>query len=123
MYHPVPRDLVGGDDNNSVCGYLHRKVTLSGQCGHNYYRAAYSYTFHCISCEESQWLLHIVVAYVPLTFFVIFILVFRVSVVSPKLYGQCYRPEPHLVRVVQEAATHVGSVYLLAEVFLAAMSI
>ena len=87
MYHRVPRDLVGGDDNNSVCGYLHRKGTLCGQCMHNYYRAAYSYTFHCIYCEESQWLLYIVVAYVPLTFFIIFILVFRVSVVSPKLYG------------------------------------
>ena len=28
MYHRVPRDLVGGDDNNSVCGYLHRTGTL-----------------------------------------------------------------------------------------------
>ena len=59
VYHPVPRDLVGGDDNNSVCGYLHRKGTLGGQCVHNYYRAAYSYTFHCIYCEESQWLLYV----------------------------------------------------------------
>ena len=57
-----------------MCGYLHRKGTLCGQCVHNYYRAAYSYTFHCIIyCEESQWLLYIVVAYVPLTFFIIFI--------------------------------------------------
>ena len=59
MYHPVPRNLVGGD-NNSVCGYLHRKRTLCGQCVHDYYRAVYSYTFHCIIyCEESQWLLYI----------------------------------------------------------------
>ena len=126
-YHRVPRDLVGGDDNNSVCGYLHRKGTLCGQCMHNYYRAAYSYTFHCTYCEESQWLLYIVVAYVPLTFFIIFILVFRVSVVSPKLYGTISMLQtlasPLNIRVLQEAATHVGSVYLLAEVFLAAMSI
>ena len=127
MYHRVPRDLVGGDDNYSVCGYLHRKGTLCGQCMHNYYRAAYSYTFHCTYCEESQWLLYIVVAYVPLTFFIIFILVFRVSVVSPKLYGTISMLQtlasPLNIRVLQEAATHVGSVYLLAEVFLAAMSI
>ena len=127
MYHPVPRDLVGGDDNNSVCGYLHRKGTLCGQCMQNYYRAAYSYTFHCIYCEESQWPLYIVVAYVPLTFFIIFILVFRVSVVSPKLYGTISLLQtfasPLNVRVVQEATTHVGSVYIVTQVFLAAMSI
>ena len=74
-------------DNNSVCGYLHRTGTLCGQCVHNYYRAAYSYTFYCIYCEESKWLLYIVVAYAPLTVFIILILIFRVSVVSPKLYG------------------------------------
>ena len=47
--------------------------------------------------------------------------------VSPKLYGTISLLQtlasPLNVRVVQEAATHVGSVYLLAEVFLAAMSI
>ena len=57
----------------------------------------------------------------------IFILVFRVSVVSPKLYGTITMLQtfasPLNVRVVQEAATHVGSEYLLAEVSLAAMSI
>ena len=56
-----------------------------------------------------------------------FILVFRVSVVSPKLYGTISLLQtlasPLNVHVVQEAATHVGSVYLLAEVFLAAMNI
>ena len=105
---------MGDDDNNS-------KGTL---CTTIYYCAAYSYTFHCIYCEESQWLLDIVVAYVPLTFFII---VFRVSVVSPNLYGMISMLQtlasPLNVRVVQEAATHVGSVYLLADVFLAAMSI
>ena len=127
MYHPVPRDLVGGDDDNSVCGYLHRTGTLGGQCVHNYYRAAYSYTFHCIYCEESQWLLYIVVAYVPLTVFIIFTLVFRVSVVSPKLYGTISMLQtlasPLNIRVLQEAATHVGSVHLVTQGFLAAMSI
>ena len=59
-----------------------------------------------------------------LTFFIIFILVFRVSVVSQKLYGTISTLQtlasPLNVRVVQEAATHVGSVY--RSFFLAATS-
>ena len=90
IYHHVPRDVGRNDDNNSVCGYLHRQGTLCGQCMDEYYPAAYSYTFECIECHSLQlfyWLFYIAVAYLPLTVFVVFILVFRVSVVSPKLYG------------------------------------
>ena len=128
MYHPVPRDLVGGDDNNSICGYLNRKGTLCGECLHNYYRVAYSNTFHCIYCEESQWLLYIVVAYVPLTFFIIFVLVFRVSVVSPRVYGmismlQTFASPRYIPFIQQAAARSDWSVYLFAEMFVAATSI
>ena len=87
IYHPVPRDLVRDDDNNSVCGYLHRTGTLCGQCMKNYYQTAFSYNFDCIQCERSEWLQYIASAYIPLTVFMIFILIFRVSIVSPKLYG------------------------------------
>ena len=92
IYHSVPRDIVSGDDNNSVCGYLHRNGTLCGQCAHGYYPAAYSYTFECITCNTSHhllpnWMWYSLVAYTPLTFFIVFIFVFRVSVVSPELYG------------------------------------
>ena len=115
MYHPVPRDLVRGDDNNSVCGYLHRNGTLCGQCVEGYYRAAYSYTFDCIKCESSQWLLYIVVAYGPLTIFIVLILVFRVSVASPKLYGVISILQslalPLNVHLVQEAAKHEKYIY------------
>ena len=62
------------------------------------------------------------VAYVPLTFFVIFILVFRMRVVSPKLYGMISLLQTLASPLnVQEAATHVGSVY--RSFFLAATSI
>ena len=127
IYHPVPRDLVRGDDNNSVCGYLHRNGTLCGQCVEGYYRAAYSYTFDCIKCESSQWLLYIVVAYGPLTIFIIFILVFRVSVASPKLYGVISilqsLASPLNVHLVHEAAKHEKKVYRIVEIFLATISI
>ena len=127
MYHPVPRDLVRGDDNNSVCGYLHRNGTLCGQCVEGYYRAAYSYTFDCIKCESSQWLLYIVVAYGPLTIFIIFILVFRVSVASPKLYGVISilqsLASPLNLCIIQEAAKHEKNVYRMVEIFLASLSI
>ena len=77
--------------------------------------------------SHSGYCTYIVAAYVPLTFFIIFILVFRVSVVSPKLYGTISMLQtlasPLNIRVLQEAATHVGSVHLVTQGFLAAMSI
>ena len=113
VYHLMPRDLGRGDDNNSVCGYLHRQGTLCGECQDGYYPAAYSYTFECVECKTSQivyWLFYIVAAYFPLTVFVIIILVFRVRVVSPKLNGVISISQnivsPLNIRVLIEAAKY-----------------
>ena len=126
IYHPVPRNLGRGDDNNSVCGYLNRQGRLCGECVDSHYLAAYSYTFDCIPCSKSQWLEYIVVAYAPLSVFIIFILVFRVNVVSPKLYGVISMLQtlasPLNIRVMEQAAKH-DIVYKLVEAFLAMLSI
>ena len=127
FYHPVPRNLGSSDDNNSVCGYLHRTGRLCGECEHNYYIAAYSYSFECVDCKDSEWLEYIGMAYGPLTLFIIFILVFRVSVVSPKLYGVISilqtLASPLNIRVIQQAAKHDRVVYKIVRVFLAMLSI
>ena len=127
MYHMVPRDLVSSDDNNSVCGYLYRTGRLCGKCMTNHYRAAYSYTFDCVYCERSDWIGYLAVAYGPLTLFIIFVLVFRVSVVSPKLYGVISMLQtlasPLNVRVLQQASKHEGIIYKMVEAVLVMLGI
>ena len=132
IYHHVPRDLVSGDNNNSVCGYLHRKGTLCGQCEDGYYVAAYSYTFECIRCHhQSQffpnWLWYMLVAYIPLTLFMIIILVFRVSVVSPKLYGAVAIIQniasPLSIRVMTQTAKHEKIFYKILQVWITLSSV
>ena len=87
IYHNVPRDIASA--NNSVCGYMYRTGTLSGQCIEGYYLAVYSYNFECDQCSDellnSNWGVYVAIAYLPLTVFIIFLFLFRVSVASPKL--------------------------------------
>ena len=130
IYHHVPRDIASGDANSSVCGYLHRKGTLCGQCAEGHYPAVYSYSFECIACDMTQlsyWVLYIVVAYVPLTIFMIFILVFRVSVVSPKLNGVIVfiqtLASPLNMRVLTAAAKHDHVVNIMTQIALTLLGI
>ena len=132
VYHHVPRDLGRGDDNNSVsvCGYLYRQGALCGECKDGYYTAAYSYTFECIECKSSQivyWLFYIVVAYLPLTVFVIIILVFRVRVVSPKLYGAVSLTQnlvsPLNIRVLIEAAKYNHVVNIILQIVVSTLGV
>ena len=78
IYHSAPTD----------CASLNRQGTLCGQCLDGYTVPAYSYEFKCIRCDSEleNWGLYIVFAFVPLTVFIVIILVFRINVLSPKLY-------------------------------------
>ena len=77
MYHSAPTDCVS----------LNRQGTLCGQCLDGYTVPAYSYEFKCIRCDSEleNWGLYIVFGFVPLTVFIVIILVFRINVLSPKL--------------------------------------
>ena len=77
IYHQAP----------SNCTYLHRNRTLCGECENDYFPSAYSYDMDCIKCTSYNWWTYIAVAYLPLTIFIAIILVFRISVVSPKLHA------------------------------------
>ena len=80
FYHPAP----------SQCSYLHRRGTLCGECDteNHYYPPAYSYDLECNKCPEPQsWWLYVTVAFLPLTAFIVVILVFRISAVSPALHA------------------------------------
>ena len=78
IYHQAPSD----------CHTLHRNGTLCGECENDYFPRAYSYDMDCINCTTPySWGTYIAVAYLPLTIIIAIILVFRISVVSPKLHA------------------------------------
>ena len=77
MYHNAPTD----------CASLNRQGTLCGQCMDGYAVPAYSYDLKCIKCnrELQNWGHYILFAFVPLTIFIVIILLCRINVLSPKL--------------------------------------
>ena len=122
IYHQVPRDFSSA--NNSVCGYLHRTGTLCGQCIDGYYPAVYSYNFECIPCGhmhfKTNWGIYVAFAYLPLTIFIIFLFMFRVSVVSPKLNAVIFISQtfvsPLHARIVLMATKHNLPVNIIAKI-------
>ena len=72
----------------SNCQYMNRQGTLCGQCLDGYALPAYSYDMKCIPCDDKlqNWWLYITYAFLPLTVFIVIILLLRVNVVAPKLY-------------------------------------
>ena len=96
LYHSAPSD----------CASLSRQGTLCGQCLDGYTVPAYSYEFKCIRCDSEleNWGLYIVFAFVPLTVFIVIILVFRINVLSPKLNMFVFAAQsvsiPMFVRVI-----------------------
>ena len=122
IYHHVPRDIASA--NNSVCGYLYRTGTLCGQCIDGYYPAVYSYNFDCVHCSDKQlktnWGIYVAFAYLPLTIFIIFLFLFRVSVVSPKLNAVIFITQtvvsPLNARIVLMAAKHNHLVNIIVKI-------
>ena len=96
IYHTAP----------SNCASLKRQGTLCGQCMDGYVVPAYSYKFECAQCESevNGWGLYVVIAFLPLTIFIIIILVFRVNILSPKLYTFVYAAQiistPAFVKII-----------------------
>ena len=69
------------------CASLNRQGTLCGQCMDGYAVPAYSYDLKCIKCNSQlqNWGHYVLFAFVPLTIFIVIILVCRINVLSPKL--------------------------------------
>ena len=85
LYHYLPNN--SSELNKVMCGPFNRAGQLCGQCQEGYGIPLYSYDLKCIKCSETQyhWLLYIVVAYVPLTLFLLLVLCCRISATSAKL--------------------------------------
>ena len=90
VYQPVNNStlhIVPSNFTDRVCNHLNRTGRLCGKCIKDHYPPVYSYTFECIKCDSRwyNWLLFIAEAFVPLTIFLVFVLVFRVSATSAQL--------------------------------------
>ena len=76
--------------NDEMCGDFKRTGRLCGSCEEGFQLSAYSYNMKCVQCSRSvfmNWMIYVCVAFLPLTGFFIFVLVFRISATSPKWDG------------------------------------
>ena len=107
FYHPVP----------SLCDYLHRRGTLCGECNYSdhYFPPTYSYDLKCVRCKhpQSAWV-YVTAAFLPLTLFIVIMLVFRINAVSPKIHAFiCFAQiagAPIQVRIFLLSTAHTGPV-------------
>ncbi len=84
-YTSLPNKLM--DLNRRMCSKFNRTGTLCSQCVDGTYPRAYSYDLSCTPCS-GIWLnvaKYTLVAFVPLTVFYIFILLFRINIPSSRL--------------------------------------
>ena len=85
IYHYLPNN--SSELNRAMCEPFNRAGQLCGQCQEGYGIPLYSYDLICIKCSGTHyhWLLYIVVAYVPLTVFLLLVLCCRINATSAKL--------------------------------------
>ena len=75
--------------NREICGPYKRKGLMCGQCIKDYGLPIYSYNIECVKCVDYKynWLKYIVVAYIPLTVFLLITITFKISANSGLLVG------------------------------------
>ena len=75
--------------NNPVCTNFHRTGLLCGDCEEGYSPFVLSYNLSCVECPDGHknWWKFILAGFVPLTFFYIFIVIFKTNVTSSHLHG------------------------------------
>ena len=77
-----------------TCDRYQRKGVSCGDCASGYAPSVYSYTSHCVPCMHVNlavnWIKYLIMAFVPLTLFTIFVIVFRVRATSPYLFSYIF---------------------------------
>ena len=75
------------DLDGIMCGSLHRTGQMCGGCEKGYAPPVYSYSMACVECSHYNynWVKYIVIAFLPLTVFYVFVVVFRISAFSGNL--------------------------------------
>ena len=89
IYHPVPANK--SQINRVMCSHFFRDGRLCGACMKNYSPLVYSYQLYCKECSKPEskynWAVFVVVAFIPLTLFYIFVILFKFNANSPALHG------------------------------------
>ena len=105
VYHILPekpKELV----NSSVCSWFNRKGLLCGECEDGFSPYVLSYNLSCVECPDSHknWWKFVVIGFVPLTFFYLLIVIFKINVTSSGLHGVVWFSQiisiPALIRLV-----------------------
>ena len=105
--------------NNSVCTDFHRTGLLCGDCEDGYSPLVFSYNLSCIKCPDGHknWWKFFLVAFVPLTFFYFFIVLFNINVTSSHLHGVVYFSQilsmPAFVRLLYSAVRNSDQQFII----------
>ena len=95
--------------NNSACTPFHRTGLLCGDCEEGHSPLVLSYNLSCVKCPDGHknWWKFILVAFVPLTFFYFFVVMFNINVTSSRLHGVVWISQglslPKLVRLIMSS--------------------
>ena len=89
IYHMVPKNVHKLDAMQ--CTPQNRTGRLCGACLENHYPLVYSYKLNCVPCgrRESKlnWFIYTARAFIPLTFFYLFVVFFKFSVHFPSVHA------------------------------------
>ena len=90
LYFNLPKDT--SNLNSFMCGLLHRKGLLCGECEEGFGLALFSYTLECKRCwgHGVGWILYITLTVIQTTVLYIIVVVFHVSATSPPLNAFVY---------------------------------
>ena len=87
IYHRVPANK--SQINEVMCSPFHRDGRLCGACRDGYSPLVYSYQLNCKQCSDTEskynWAIFIAVAFIPLTLFYAFVVLFKFNANSPPL--------------------------------------
>ena len=87
VYYKLPQERP--ELNSYTCGRVNKDSPLCGKCKPGYLPIVYSYDMNCMNCTgiEYNWIKYIAVAYIPVTFFFFFVVIFKFNGTSPLLRG------------------------------------
>jgi hypothetical protein len=92
--------------NGSVCTRFNRGGLLCGDCEEEHSPLVLSYNLSCVRCPDGHknWWKFFMVAFLPLTFFYLIVLLFNINVTSTRLHGVVWYSQalsiPVLVRLI-----------------------
>ena len=98
--------------NGSVCTSFNRAGLLCGDCAQEHSPYVLSYNLGCVRCPDGHknWWKFFIVAFVPLTFFYLIVVLFNINVTSTRLHGVVWYSQalsfPVLVRLILPVISH-----------------